>query len=165
MPTVADPLRHAREEQQLDIYQVAEVTKIKTDHIRALEAGDYDAFTAPVYIRGFVRSYARSLRLNEAKVMADLDAELALTINFRKPPPLTGSHGGILDFVMLKLSRLNWQAMAFIAAGLLIFILLFAWLRFRRSPPPDPLQNLGPGLYQPPQKSTGETLPIPTNAP
>jgi cytoskeletal protein RodZ len=165
MPTVAEQLRHAREEQQLDIYQVAEVTKIKTDHIRALEAGDYDTFTAPVYIRGFVRTYARSLRLNEAKVMADLDAELAQTTNFREPPPLNGAHGGIVDFVMLQLSRLNWQAIVFGAACVLIFILLFAWLRHRRSTPPDPLQNLGPGLYQPAQKPAGETLPIRTNTP
>ena len=37
MVTVSEQLRRAREAQELDIYQVAEITKIKTDHIRALE--------------------------------------------------------------------------------------------------------------------------------
>ena len=56
MATVADQLRRAREAQQLNIYQVAEITKIKTDHIRALESGNYDTFSAPVYIRECGRS-------------------------------------------------------------------------------------------------------------
>ena len=37
MSTVSEQLRLAREQQQLDVYQVAEITKIKTDHVRALE--------------------------------------------------------------------------------------------------------------------------------
>jgi hypothetical protein len=36
MPTVGEQFRHAREAQHLDVYQMAEITKIKTDHIRAL---------------------------------------------------------------------------------------------------------------------------------
>ena len=72
MPTVAEQLRAGREASKLDIYQVAEITKIRTDHLRALEAGDYDQFAAPVYIRGFVRTYAGLLKLDVAKVMADL---------------------------------------------------------------------------------------------
>src|SRR5258705_11311017 len=39
MATVAEQLRRAREAQNLNVYQVAEITKIKTDHIRALESG------------------------------------------------------------------------------------------------------------------------------
>ena len=76
MPTVAELLREAREEQKLNIYQVAEITKIKTDHIRALEAGQYDAFSAPVYIRGFVRTYAKALKLDVAQVSSALDGGL-----------------------------------------------------------------------------------------
>ena len=88
MSTVAEQLRSAREEQKLNIYQVAEITKIKTDHIRALEAGQYDTFSAPVYIRGFVRTYAKALKLDVTKVSATLDSELARTEKFSEPPPL-----------------------------------------------------------------------------
>ena len=56
MSTVAEQLREAREAQNLTVYQVAEITKIRTDHIRALDEGNYDVFSAPVYIRGSVRS-------------------------------------------------------------------------------------------------------------
>src|SRR6266704_597680 len=109
MPTVAEQLQRAREEQKLSIYQVAEITKIKTDHVRALESGQFDSFSAPVYIRGFVRTYARVLKLDESQVVADLEAELGQTEKFREPPPLTNKPRGALDLLMLKLSRLNWR--------------------------------------------------------
>ena len=81
MPTVAEQLRQAREEQKLNIYQVAEITKIKTDHIRALESGSYDSFSAPVYIRGFVRSYAKVLKLDLDRYQAAWDGrEVILTL-------------------------------------------------------------------------------------
>src|SRR5256885_16550446 len=108
MPTVAEQLRRAREEQQLNIYQVAEITKIKTDHIRALEDGNYDTFSALVYIRGFVRTYAKVLKLDVSQVVADLEAELEQSNKFRELPPLTKKPRGALDFLMLKLSRMNW---------------------------------------------------------
>ncbi|MGH7954054.1 MAG: helix-turn-helix domain-containing protein, partial [Limisphaerales bacterium] len=50
MPTVAEQLRAAREVQKLTIHQVAEKTKIRTDHVRALEDGNFSVFSAPVYI-------------------------------------------------------------------------------------------------------------------
>ena len=46
-----------REEQTLTVYQVSDITKIKTDHVRAIEEG-LRGFPAPVYVRGFVRTYA-----------------------------------------------------------------------------------------------------------
>ena len=63
MPTVAEQLRAAREAKNLSVNEVAEITKIRTDHIRALEEGNFDIFVAPVYIRGFARTYATLLKL------------------------------------------------------------------------------------------------------
>ena len=56
MSTVAEQLRQAREAQKLTIQELAEITKIRSDHIRALEEGNFNVFPAPVYIRGFVRT-------------------------------------------------------------------------------------------------------------
>src|SRR6188508_1698393 len=98
MPTVGEQLRQGREKQKLTIHQAAELTKIKSDHVRALESGQYDAFSAPVYIRGFVRTYAKALRLDIAQVSSALDAELARTERFSGPPPLEDRPRGALDF-------------------------------------------------------------------
>jgi cytoskeletal protein RodZ len=164
MPSVAEQLRRAREEQKLDVYQVAEITKIKTDHIRALESGNYNVFAAPVYIRGFIRTYAKVLKLDETRLVADLEAELGQTEKFRELPPLTKKPRGALDFLMLMMSRLNWRV-ATIVAGAAIAVLL-AWIGFRALKSrneTDPLKNLGPGLYQSRPEQSGELLPLPTN--
>ena len=160
MPTVAELLREAREEQKLNIYQVAEITKIKTDHIRALEAGQYDAFSAPVYIRGFVRTYAKALRLDVAQVSSALDAELARTERFSGPPPLEDRPRGALDFFMLQLSKLNWRFVGTLLGVGIVLLVLFTSLRGCGGRKSDPLKNLGPGLYQP-TNATGELLPLP----
>lgn len=161
MPTVAEQLQQAREAQKIDVYQVAEITKIKTDHVRALESGHYDVFNAPVYVRGFVRTYATMLKLDVPRVMADLDRELKQTERFSEPPALTPRSKTPLDFVMLQLSKLNWR----VAVGLLVALLALyfgaVWIRASISKKANPHQNLGPGLYQPPANRSGETLPLP----
>jgi cytoskeletal protein RodZ len=160
MPTVAEQLRRAREEQNLNIYQIAEITKIKTDHIRALEEGSYDSFSAPVYIRGFVRTYAKALKLDINRVTADLEGELSKTKRFREPPPLTDRPRTIVDFLTLQLSKLNWRILAGAIVGILLIAGLGIWLRSCHSrAKKDPLRKLGPGIYQP--KQDGETLPVP----
>jgi cytoskeletal protein RodZ len=162
MPTVAEQLRTAREARNLTVHEVAETTKIRTDHIRALESGDYDVFTAPVYIRGFVRTYSTLLKLDVPQIMAALDGELGRTEKFSEPPPLSSEPRGALDFVMLQLSRVNWQkGLVVIIGGVLMLILLvfiWAWRKHRTR---DPLSDLPPAIYQTPPQQSGETLPLP----
>src|ERR1019366_6155615 len=102
MSTVAEQLRQAREAQNLTEQRIVEITKIPTDHLRALEEGNYDMFSAPVYIRGFVRGYAKLLKLDVPQIMAALDTELAQTTKFAEPPPLTERPRGTVDFLMLQ---------------------------------------------------------------
>ena len=162
MPTVAEQLRAGREASKLDIYQVAEITKIRTDHLRALEAGDYDQFAAPVYIRGFVRTYAALLKLDVAKVMADLGLELGRTEKFAEPPSLTNQPKSLLDTVMLYLSRIDWRILAGLLVASLVVLLAVAGFRlYHAHKTADPLHKLGPAMYQPQPTSTNETLPLP----
>src|ERR1051325_7470238 len=165
MATVAEQLRAARETRKLTVQQVADITKIRTDHLRALEEGNFDVFVAPVYIRGFVRTYAGLLKLDVPQVMAALEAELSKTEKFREPPRLTQSPRGVLDFVMLQLSKVNWRvaslALAVLAGVALVVTLYLVWQHHKTR---DPLRDLPPAVYQPKGKDSGEKLPL-TNAP
>ena len=165
MATVSEQLKLAREQQQLDVYQVAEITKIKTDHVRALESGTYDIFPAPVYIRGFTRTYATMLKLDVPKLLADLDAELSRDERFRDHPPLTNTPRSPLDFIMLQLSRMNWRIALGMLAAIIVLIVAISAMRNRSSSKADPLKDLAPGVYQPKQQKSGETLPLPTTSP
>jgi len=149
MPTVAEQLRGAREAMKLDIYQVAEATKIRTDHIRALEAGDYSMFVAPVYIRGFVRTYAGLLKLDVAAVMRDLNEELGRTEKFAEPPALGKQRQGLLDLIMLQLSRVDWRILVgLLALSTLVLLVVLAQQLWSRHQKADPLKSLGPPVLQ-----------------
>jgi cytoskeleton protein RodZ len=161
MPTVGEQLRAAREALQLSVAEVAEVTKIKADHIRALEAGEYDRFVAPVYVRGFVRTYARLLKLDERQLAAQLDAELQATQRLREPPPLMPRPQTALDYLMLKVSRLNWRVVGAVVLLLAVVGMILAGFKGRNAPTSDPFKGLGPGLYQSPATAGGELLPLP----
>jgi cytoskeletal protein RodZ len=161
MATVAEQLRTAREALKLDIYQVAEITKIRTDHLRALEAGDYDQFVAPVYIRGFVRTYAQLLKLDLPKITQDLNAELAQTEKFAEPPSLTKQQKSWLDLVMLQLSRVDWRILLAAVAVLLLLALGVVGYRVWHNRPADPLRKLGPATYESRSAGSNDTLPLP----
>jgi len=164
MPTVAEQRRTAREAHGLTVYQIAEITKIKTDHVRALEEGNYNAFSAPVYIRGFVRTCANLLKLDVPAMMAALEAELSQTEKFHEPPPLSNRPGGFLDVVMLQLSKVNWRvALPSLGLALALLVLILGYRVWRSQKAKDPLRGLGPGLYE--QKQAGETLPLPPASP
>lgn len=162
MATVAEQLRGARERLKLSVYDVAEATKIKTDHVRALEEGNYDAFAAPVYIRGFVRNCANLLRLDVGQVLRDLDGELAGTERFSEAPSLTGNADGFVDRLMLQVSKLPWQLVVLLLGIAIVGVACFAgfrlWDHYHHG---NHLIKLGPGLYEPANPHTGEVLPLP----
>ncbi len=166
MSSVAQQLSQARQAQNISVSQAAEITKIRGDYLRALEAGNYDAFPAPVYIRGFVKTYSALLKLDVPKVMAALDAELGQTGKFSEPPPFSDHSRGLLDFVMLQLSKVDWRkALPALGATLLLATVVLLVLAWRHHQTADPLKGLKPGMYQAPSNHSGQTLPLPARSP
>jgi cytoskeletal protein RodZ len=163
MSTVAEQLRAAREAQNLTVYQVAEITKIRTDHIRALDEGNYDVFSAPVYIRGSVRSYATALKLDVAKVMESLQSELSKTEKHHEHPPLTKPPKNVLDILMFQLSKVNWRVALPVVGGLILILAVVGiWRMWSSHKAKDPLADVPPAVYQQQKKNSGNTLPVPT---
>jgi cytoskeletal protein RodZ len=160
MSTVAEQLRSAREAKNLTVEQVAEMTKIRTDHIRALEEGDFSVFSAPIYIRGSVKNYANTLKLDTAAVLAELAAELKGTEKYSEPPPLTDQKKTFVDEITLVLAKVNWKAgfagIAIVGAALIIGLSVWVWHRNKKA---NPLKSLPPAVYQP--AGAGDTLPLP----
>jgi hypothetical protein len=64
MASIGATLRGARERRGLTIEQVAQETRISARFLEALEAEEFDALPAPVYVRGFLRSYANFLKVD-----------------------------------------------------------------------------------------------------
>jgi cytoskeleton protein RodZ len=70
-------LRDAREQQGMSVHDVAERIKFAPRQVEALEANDFAHLPEATFLRGFVRSYARVLQLDEASLLAALPAGLA----------------------------------------------------------------------------------------
>jgi curved DNA-binding protein CbpA len=75
MPAVRDDtefsgslLRQIREARGVELQEIAERTKISIVYLRAIEEENFLATPAPVYLRGFLKTVARDLKLNPEHV-------------------------------------------------------------------------------------------------
>ena len=76
MKSVGQQLQEARQAKNWTPELAARETKIKVERVRDLEADDYSHFSSPTYARGFVRTYARALGLDEYRLLRQLDNKL-----------------------------------------------------------------------------------------
>lgn len=72
MAGIGDTLRSTREHRGLSIEQVAQDTRISARFLEALEAEQFDELPAPVYVRGFLRSYANYLKVDPQPLLDSL---------------------------------------------------------------------------------------------
>jgi cytoskeletal protein RodZ len=69
MDPLGDYLKQAREKKGLSLEQVASQTRIQEHHLQALESEDFANLPAKVFAKGFVRSYAKALGLDEEEAL------------------------------------------------------------------------------------------------
>jgi cytoskeleton protein RodZ len=76
MPALGDRFRSAREARGLSLSDVSEHIRIRSVYLAAIEEENWSAVGAPVYIRGFLRTYARFLGLDPEVVVAAFNGEV-----------------------------------------------------------------------------------------
>lgn len=77
---VGRTLREERERLGMSVHDVAERIKFAPKQVEALEANDFLHLPQATFLRGFVRSYARVLHLDEVSLIAALPADPARQI-------------------------------------------------------------------------------------
>ncbi len=70
MPVLGERFRAAREARGLALSAVSEQIRIRSIYLAAIEDENWAAIGAPVYVRGFLRTYARFLGLDAEEVVA-----------------------------------------------------------------------------------------------
>ena len=73
---IGERLEEARKRKGVSIREVAEATKIRGDYLLAMEDNSFDIPLPQIYVRGFLKNYARYLKLDPSKVLTDYDAHL-----------------------------------------------------------------------------------------
>jgi cytoskeleton protein RodZ len=75
MPALGERFRAAREARGLTLSDVAEHIRIRSVYLAAIEDESWASIGAPVYIRGFLRTYARFLGLDPEEVVAEFNGQ------------------------------------------------------------------------------------------
>ncbi|GAC1494495.1 MAG: hypothetical protein NVS1B2_11230 [Vulcanimicrobiaceae bacterium] len=123
MPGLGDEFRAAREARHLSLSDVSEQIHIRSIYLEAIEGND-PSFAAPVYVRGFIRTYARYL---------GLDAEGAVaTFNAMSSATPTKAHDSVKSAVPVSGSRPSpWLWLAAVAAVLLVAFVGYKYMEQR----------------------------------
>ncbi len=119
--TLGSWLREHRLAAGFELDQAAEETRISYGYLDAIEADRFDVLPAPVYVRGFVRLYARFLGIDPE------DAVERLPDNLPEPPgldPLPGLRLREGVGVLPAISR-RWILLAAAAAIVLVAAFIF----------------------------------------
>lgn len=130
-------LRAGRERLGMSVHDVAERIKFAPKQVEALEANDFAHLPEPAFLRGFVRSYARVLQLDEATLIAALPGAAPA-----KQAENRAQAVNVVFPVMKSLRRVNamWLAGALAVAIVLgLFVLLH-----QGEPLPRPVQVVEP---------------------
>ena len=77
MQTIGERLEEARKRKGVSIREAAESTKIRGDYLQKFEANTLEIDLPPLYLRGFIRTYAKFLDLDVERLMGDVDAALS----------------------------------------------------------------------------------------
>jgi curved DNA-binding protein CbpA len=63
-PVTGERLKRFREERGVSLHEIAAVTKVSVRYLEYIEADRHGLLPAPVYLKGFLREYARELGLD-----------------------------------------------------------------------------------------------------
>jgi cytoskeleton protein RodZ len=164
--SVGEQLASARQSKDWTAEDVARLTKLRTDHVLAIEQGRYQVFSAPVYARGSVKSYAKLVNLDPAALVEQLNAEIKAEKPFERGEPLQGAERGFIEGIAYALSRIPWK-LVFILIVIIAVLggALWGMDRYEAYKNSDPLQDLPTGFYQPEAALSEEYLPEPSQVP
>ncbi len=87
--TLGEKLKKIRTEYRVNLADVARETGIRKEHLEYLENGEYVKLPADVYIRGFLRSYARFLGIGSNALIRLYERERSIAKNLGKEPEKT----------------------------------------------------------------------------
>jgi cytoskeletal protein RodZ len=79
-------LREERERRQVSLAQLSHSTKLSVSSLKLMEAGNLDDLPPDVFVRGFIRSYARTLGIPSGEPLGLLDQFLSERRRAVAPP-------------------------------------------------------------------------------
>ena len=72
--SIGETLQEARKSKGISIREAADATKIRGDFLASFEDDSMDIMLPQLYIRGFLKNYAKFLKIDPKNLLADFDA-------------------------------------------------------------------------------------------
>ncbi len=160
MPSIGQILRQARERKKVTCSQAAAATRIKVQHIEAMDRDDFTRMAAPMYAKGFLKLYAEYLGLNPIPVLraySELhEPKERLPLLTDEPPSKKKEKTPWLRIAWEKMQpvwvRWRWRIAGAVGALILLWVALLGINRWFRqaaqraaeTPPPTRIEHKGP---------------------
>lgn len=131
---IGSSLRDARERRGIGLAECERATKIRASLLRAIEDERFDRLPEPAYTRGFLRTYARFLGVDEHRVLSEYDARLGIDDRSEHdlkplPPPPPGPAGMLRERLLApRRPRRATQGLGWLAIGGIGAVLVLLWL-------------------------------------
>lgn len=129
---LGDLFKREREKMGFTVEQVVEVTRLRKHFVEALENDDWDNLPSGVFVRGFIRSYAQVVGLDEKRVLELYEA--STPIKSAPPRPLVKPSRA-------KIGPLLLLAILLIGVAVLILWILYPFSIYSPIQPEIPPQS------------------------
>lgn len=131
LPSFGRQLAAERERQGISIVDMAARLRLHPKQIAAIEAEDFDRLPGGPFVRGFVRNYAKELRIDPAPLLDALSERLAPAATVEESAA-AGPSQAVRDATRERVSR---GVVIVGAVGALIAFGVIGWLSTRSAPP------------------------------
>jgi hypothetical protein len=118
LPGIGERLRDRRVSRGQSFEEVENAIRVNSLYLQALEQEHYDALPAPVYARGFMRSYARHLGLDPEAAVSEMSGTLEPPTGLEPLPGLRRTPSSLPEF--------NRPLVGIIVAGAILVVLVLA---------------------------------------
>jgi cytoskeleton protein RodZ len=174
MTSVGESLRRERLRRNLELDQISRELRISHRFLEAIEAEQFDQLPAPIFVKSFVRQYARLLGLNDEELAAEIQ-RLTEPVEIVPPGPeepkqvMQEIHIPKMEWEKVGERRFRWggplSALAGVVAVMLACSAIYAWWqRPRPRPVAPPVTNTLQPVAQNPPAATPEP-PVATAEP
>jgi cytoskeleton protein RodZ len=156
MPSLGDEFRSAREARGLSLSDVAERLHIRSVYLAAIEDEDWTAIGAPVYVRGFMRTYARFLGLDAEAAVARFTALVppaGTAAPAEKPRTATSAAGGDGSRSGMSVGAM----LAIVVALAAVAFVGYEFYQYRGGAPAGPVAVASPAISSSPMPRSDAT--------
>lgn len=82
--TLGERLKKIRSDKRMSLSEVSRATRIRADYLENIEEGNYEKLPVDVYVKGFLRSYAEFLGVDEEVLIKMYEKEKGIKKNIAK---------------------------------------------------------------------------------